>query len=553
MILDNNFAGCMSVATGVNWTTANEHCGTQSDSLVDILDVQNYFSYFRGLKPIWSPVKGQFTPWIAYRGCFYDQNICPSSTKKHLTTTTFCHVLNGNSAGNCYFKCKSKNYTYGGCANNVHFFFGLKGTICLCMCNNNLMQTLSESPKCNYLCRGSISNGVCGGLNHFSVYESTTVGLPDARFGGFCLTCQSQSHSINTMLFSRDCNANATGYCIMRNGSLSLPPLNSTFDLYWRTCRNHNKYIVGDTSQICHHRENSIWTGLRKYKIDDSTTDDTCYIIEIQNGTANYNKGNCTEHHFFFCKREVGQRNFSSIEYMKSTKNTVTPPLTRKMPFTTRTTSSYIPFRTVTLSVTSLNMSTIYYEGPIISTTTSPPPSHSSKSGESTETLLGASIAGVVVLIMLSVVFFIICLLKRRKLQSKKSKKHKAKSDKVFDNTAYGDLVETNQKEKVSYANTTAENDKPGSISKMDDIYVGKEEEYDHLHTSRQKKMTIQIDDDRYGSATVLEDDSYSTLGQNKTVDSDFDNEYSVNSMPYSKNQLSSVNSPEYDYCYQTN
>lgn len=63
--------------------------------------------------------------------------------------------------------------------------------------------------------------------------------------------------------------------------------------------------------------------------------------------------------------------------------------------------------------------------------------------------------------------------------------------------------------------------------------------------------MTIQTDDDRYGSASYLEDDSYSTLRQNKTVDSDFDNEYSVNSMPYSENQSSSVNSPEYDYCYQ--
>lgn len=65
--------------------------------------------------------------------------------------------------------------------------------------------------------------------------------------------------------------------------------------------------------------------------------------------------------------------------------------------------------------------------------------------------------------------------------------------------------------------------------------------------------MTIQMDDDRYGSATVLEDDSYSTLGQNKTVDSDFDNEYSVNSMPYSKNQSDTVNSPEYDFCYLAN
>lgn len=192
---------------------------------------------------------------------------------------------------------------------------------------------------------------------------------------------------------------------------LSLPPLTSKFDLYWKTCRN-NKYIVRDTSQICHHRENSIWTGLRKYKIDDFTTADTCYIIEIQNGTANYNKGNCTEHYIFLCKREIGQKNISSMEYIKSTKNTITPPLTRKMSLTTRTASSYKPFRPVTLSVTSLNISTIDYTGPIVSTSTFPTPSQSSKSGENTETLLGACIAGVVVFILLSIVFLIIYLLR---------------------------------------------------------------------------------------------------------------------------------------------
>lgn len=65
--------------------------------------------------------------------------------------------------------------------------------------------------------------------------------------------------------------------------------------------------------------------------------------------------------------------------------------------------------------------------------------------------------------------------------------------------------------------------------------------------------MTIQTDDDKYGSASILEDDSYSTLRQNKNVDPDLDDEYSVNSMPYSENQSSTVNSPEYDHCYQTN
>lgn len=64
--------------------------------------------------------------------------------------------------------------------------------------------------------------------------------------------------------------------------------------------------------------------------------------------------------------------------------------------------------------------------------------------------------------------------------------------------------------------------------------------------------MTIQTDDDRYGSASFLEEDSYSTLRQNKNVNPDLDNEYSVNSMPCSENQSGAVNSPEYEFCYQT-
>lgn len=253
----HNIAGCSSVTTGVNWETANEHCGAQSDFLVDIKDIQNHLFYFIGVPPIWSSVKGHFTPWIAYKGCFYDENLCWPSTKEHLTTMN-CHNLKSNTARNCYFECKSKNNTNGGCANNEHFFFGLNGTICLCMCNYNLMQTLSESFKCNYMCMGSIINGECGGLNYLSVYESTTVALPDAHFRGFCLTCQSQIHFNKTILYSRDCNANTAGYCITKSGVLSLQPYNSSFDLYWRYCRNYNKYIVGDTSQIGHHKESSI-------------------------------------------------------------------------------------------------------------------------------------------------------------------------------------------------------------------------------------------------------------------------------------------------------
>lgn len=63
----------------------------------------------------------------------------------------------------------------------------------------------------------------------------------------------------------------------------------------------------------------------------------------------------------------------------------------------------------------------------------------------------------------------------------------------------------------------------------------------------------MQADDDKYGTASYLEEDFCSTLRQNKNDEPDLDNGYSVNSMPYSKNQSGSVNSPKYDYCYQSN
>lgn len=127
-------------------------------------------------------------------------------------TKSNCHIHERNSVGNCYLECNAKNYTNGGCTNNVNFYFALKGTICLCICDNNIIQILTESYKCNSMCMGSINNGEYGGWNHFSVYESTTVALPNAYFGGFCLTCRPQSHSDNTALYSRDCNSNAAGH-----------------------------------------------------------------------------------------------------------------------------------------------------------------------------------------------------------------------------------------------------------------------------------------------------------------------------------------------------
>lgn len=131
-------------------------------------------------------------------------------------------------------------------------------------------------------------------------------------------------------MVSNGCNANATGSWIQRNGELSLRPLSSTFDLYCTYCKNHNKYIVGDIIYICQLTNTSIWTGLRKYKMCNFNFDkNSCYIIEMHNGTVNY-KRNCTECHLFFFskKKEIVQKTFPSIQYIKGTKNIAEPPLT---------------------------------------------------------------------------------------------------------------------------------------------------------------------------------------------------------------------------------
>lgn len=171
------------------------------------------------------------------------------------------------------------------------------------MCDKTDIHYISESAKCNLSCGTSLSNGECGGIGYFSMYESMNVSLPDAHFGGFCLTCRQQSNSNKTLLYSIDCTDKATGFCVKSNGEvLSLPPIMSTIVLYWRHCKNNNTYIVGDTSQtFCDRVSNTrsclidctVWTGIRKYKIDNSNIDNnSCYIIEIQNETVSYNKRN---------------------------------------------------------------------------------------------------------------------------------------------------------------------------------------------------------------------------------------------------------------------
>lgn len=115
------------------------------------------------------------------------------------------------------------------------------------------------------------------------MYESTNFVLPETHLSGFCLTCRLQSDANKTLLYSMDCNENAAGHCVVRNGEASsLPPIMSTFASYWRYCRNHNTYIVGEITQTFCQKDISIWTGLRKFYIENSNIAiDSCYITEV--------------------------------------------------------------------------------------------------------------------------------------------------------------------------------------------------------------------------------------------------------------------------------
>lgn len=534
-----NIVGCEPVPKGVDWETANEHCRSQNDAIVDIEDVHDHFSSFNGLKQIWSSIKGHFTPWIAYRGCVQDNNLCSS-------TNNSCHNIENNTAGNCYFECASKNYTKWGSSINTNFFFGLQNSTCLCLYGDVIIRYILESSKCNFLCRSSFDYGECGGLGFFSVYHSMDISLPDANFGGFCLTIRPQYDCNKTVLYSIDCSDKGSGYCVHKNNSVSsLPSMLSSFASYWSQCKEENLYIIGSLNKTFCLTNSSVWTGLRKYRIDNSFIDyESCYIIEIRQNTINLKQRNCTENIFYLCKNDIGQRNPTNTEYVKITKSTTLPLFTSQTSWTTKMYSSN---RSVSFSKTS----SIGVTRPIFAAPTSPSLSIISNAEGNTATVIGASVAGVVALIF--VVLLTICFFKSRKSQCMQSNQQQANRAKVFHNTMYDDLVVTNEKQDVNFPNAAMEKDDKISARQVDDIYVEKEVEYDHLHTCRQKKMTIQTDDDRYGSASCFEDDSYSTLRQNKNVDPNLDNEYSVNSITYSENQPSSMNSSEYDHCYQTN
>lgn len=91
--------------------------------------------------------------------------------------------------------------------------------VCLCLCDNTNIKYILESQKCNISCKTSI------------IYRA-------------------QNDCTKILLCSIDYKEHSIGYCVKSNtGASSLLPIVETFGLYWKYCRNNNRYIVGDTSQ----------------------------------------------------------------------------------------------------------------------------------------------------------------------------------------------------------------------------------------------------------------------------------------------------------------
>nr|XP_019928677.2 uncharacterized protein LOC109620514 [Crassostrea gigas] len=115
--------------------------------------------------PVWSSVKGKYTPWIAYRGCYQISTLSTNQSTRSL-------MVNNNSVGACYWQCKMNALKKSLCENTTGIQFGLQKSHCFCYCKGPARRNLDQSDKCNITCSpSSFEDGECGGQGHFSAYE----------------------------------------------------------------------------------------------------------------------------------------------------------------------------------------------------------------------------------------------------------------------------------------------------------------------------------------------------------------------------------------------
>lgn len=81
IIFRYNLADSGTDITEVDWETANKHCKSQNDSLVDIHDVQNLLSHLIELQPIWSSKKDSLLLGLRTEDVL--ENLCASHQQGH--------------------------------------------------------------------------------------------------------------------------------------------------------------------------------------------------------------------------------------------------------------------------------------------------------------------------------------------------------------------------------------------------------------------------------------------------------------------------------------
>eukprot|EP00105_Crassostrea_gigas_P007265 XP_011421455.1 PREDICTED: uncharacterized protein LOC105324096 [Crassostrea gigas] len=115
--------------------------------------------------PTQSLLKGKYTPWIAYRGCYQISTLSTNQQNDHL-------MVHNNTVGNCYWECKMKAMRSNHCESNANVLFGLHMSHCFCFCTAPVLSDLDQSNRCDVTCSpSSFEDGECGGQDHFSAYE----------------------------------------------------------------------------------------------------------------------------------------------------------------------------------------------------------------------------------------------------------------------------------------------------------------------------------------------------------------------------------------------
>lgn len=205
--------------------------------------------------------------------------------------------------------------------------------------------------------------------------------------------------------------------------------------------------MIGNTSPTFCQKDSSVWTGLRKYKIDNfNTVNYSCYIIKIHENTINYKKRNCTENNYFLCKRDIDIYFNLSVENVNRTSNGAQTSFTREITSITMSTAFYESLSTLDKRA---SQSKILNYAP------------SFKSRVNKAAIAGASIAGILALTF--VVFLVVVMLKRQRLhclqaeQQQQANRHHGPN-----NTIYDDLVVTSQRQYDSHIYTTLTYDNKG-------------------------------------------------------------------------------------------